>query len=78
MSDQHETDYNPNSLNAVLARIEQRQIDHGRKLDGLADKQTEDTENLHKRVNELSRKHYYAAGLGAGIAMVIREFFSKH
>jgi hypothetical protein len=68
-------DYDPNSLNAVLARMEQRQISDGTKLDHLCGwtrehekKDTTAFESMTSRLATLENFRWYLAG---GIAVLV-------
>lgn len=57
------TDYDPNSINAVLARMEQRQIDNAGKLDTIIDRQ----DKQEDRIKDLERSKWYALGIAVGV-----------
>lgn len=76
------TDYDPNSFNAVLSRMEQRQIANGEKLDGLV-RWTHEHEgkdhiafkDLGDRIGVLERFRWYLAGAVAVIVFFVELIF---
>ena len=70
-------DYNKHSVDATLARMEQRQIDDGMKIDGLGVKLDE----ALQRISVLERWRYYIVGVSTAAALGIKHLwdsFTRH
>jgi hypothetical protein len=71
------TEYNPDSIDAVLARIEQRQVDNGSKLDNVIQAHTERFEKVENRIAAVERKVWYSCGFGGAVAVMVKFLFGK-
>ncbi len=60
------TDFNPNSTDAVLAKILANQEEHGRILLETRDQ----VRNTNGRVNDLEKEKWYVRGVTASIAVL--------
>jgi hypothetical protein len=65
-------EYNPNSIDAVLARIEQRQKDNGEKLDAVIASHKARLDKHDERIGGLEKWRYYLLGACAIGGLVIK------
>jgi hypothetical protein len=72
------SDYDPNSLQAVLSRIETKLDGHDKSFEKLDDNQTRMWQKMEENHRELSRAHFNlkakVAGIGAVVALASTGF----
>jgi hypothetical protein len=62
--------YDPNSIDATLARIEARQIENRDKLQAVIDAHTERFEKMEGRLADVEKKQWWLSGAGAAVAFI--------
>lgn len=68
-------DYNPNSVDAALARIEARQRSNGEKLDAVIEANTERFEKIEGRVSEVEKKQWFFSGATGVVAFLASKLW---
>ena len=71
-----QNDYNPDSVDATLSRIEERQKDNSIKLDSFCAQMV----RMQNEVRELQNWKFYVAGAAAAVGVIVHfivDFFHK-